>query len=156
MIQIKILYCIIFRPKDLKALHNTQAHNKNKVSKFNKAWQKSTDLYYHHYGRIFTWGQLWPWVLSLPASLCLCQSWPCLLITCDLFKLGAQNLEQRYKTPWFRRQLTLTFKVKFYPIMSLKFVHLITHHPLKQGSPNLDQRWKTTWLRFLLFWGMIP
>ena len=56
-------------------------------------------------------------------------------------------------------RLALTFKakchlkVKFYPVLSFKFVRVITAPPFNLGSTNLDQRCKTTWLRSLLFWG---
>ena len=83
------------------------------------------------------------WVLSLPASVCVCVRVCVSLcvnhllvraITRDPFKLGSPNLDQRCKRPWLRSllfiggQLTLTFKVKFnlkvwiYCILSL-FAH---------------------------------
>ena len=43
------------------------------------------------------------------------------------------------------------FKIRFYPILSLKFVCMITHHLIKLDSPNLEQRCETPCLRSLLF-----
>ena len=95
--------------------------------------------------------------------LCLCVC-PCVnheivcTITLDPFKLGSPNLDLRCKTPYLRSLLsTLTFKVKFNfkfkfdPILSLKFVFEITHHPFKLGSSNIGQRCKTIWWRSLFF-----
>ena len=43
------------------------------------------------------------------------------------------------------------FKIRFYPILSLKFVCMITHHLVKLESPNLEQRCETPCLRYFLF-----
>ena len=119
-----------------------------------------------------TRGQFWSSGIFI-ACVCVCvrlfvcQSWACPLdnswpVQTRITKFGPKVHNTLVKVPMVLWQMTLTFKVnfhlkvKFYPILSFKFVHVITHHLFKQGSPNLDQKCKTHWLRFLWFCGEGP
>ena len=80
----------------------------------------------------------------------------CWAITCDTFKLGLPNFDQKCKTPGYGRycfggamdldlQGQISLQIKFYSILSFKFVHMRTYHPFKLRSPNLEQRCKISW-----------